>query len=145
MDEMKIAKSLIKRYKSNNPFDICGCMGIIVLTVPLVGVRGFYQHYKRNSMVYISEELNDHLRLFVCAHELGHAVMHRTSNEIFMDTRTFLKISTYERQADRFAINLLLPEDDFIEDYRECTLEQIARGYGMNQELMKYRIQQIKK
>lgn len=145
MDEMELARKLIKKFKTNNPFEICDCLDFITLSVPLVGIRGFYQYFNKNSIVYLSDTLDEHAKRFVCAHELGHGLMHRDSNEIFMDTRTFLKTSTYERQADRFAIDLILPDDDFYEDYKHLTINQIAHCFGSSEDLMAYRIGLIKK
>lgn len=144
MDKMALVKRLIKNIKTDSPFEICSCLNFIILDVPLIGIRGFYQYYNKNNIVYLSDNLEEHTKKFVCAHELGHAIMHRNTNEIFMDTRTFLKTSIYEHQADRFAIDLLLPNDDFMDGFEELSLSQIAHCYDVSEELMQYRICQIK-
>lgn len=144
MNEMVLVDNLIKKYKTNNPFELCDTLNYIVLEVPLTGVRGFYQYYKMNNLVYINLELPEQVKKFVCAHELGHSLMHRDTNTIYLDTRTYLKTSMYERQANQFAINLLFPHDDFFDDYKECTIVQTARCLEVSEELLEFRLKEIK-
>ncbi|WP_312694068.1 ImmA/IrrE family metallo-endopeptidase [Caproiciproducens sp.] len=144
MNEMALVDKLIKKYKTNNPFELCDALDYIVLQVPLTGVRGFYQYYKSNNLVYINLDLPDQVKKFVCAHEIGHALMHRNTNTIYLDTRTFLKTSVYERQANQFAINLLYPHDADFDEYRDCTISQTAKCLNVSEELLEYRLHEIK-
>jgi Zn-dependent peptidase ImmA (M78 family) len=144
MNEMALVNSLIKKYKTNNPFELCDALDYIVLEVPLTGVRGFYQYFVKNNMIYICQDLPEQVKRFVCAHELGHALMHKDTNAIYLDTRTFLKASMYERQANQFAINLLFPHDKFFNDYKECTISQTAQCLNVSEELLEYRLKEIK-
>jgi len=144
MNEMALVNRLVKKYKTNNPFELCDTLDFIVLEVPLTGVRGFYQYYNKNNIVYIDVELPDQVKKFVCAHELGHALMHRGTNTLYMDTRTFLKTSKYEKQANQFAINLSFPNDDFFEEYRDCTISQAALCLNVTEDLLEYRLKEIK-
>lgn len=144
MNEMALVDKLIKKYKTNNPFELCDDLDFMVLEVPLTGVRGFYQYYKSNNLVYINLDLPEQVKKFVCAHELGHALMHKDTNAIYLDTRTFLKTSLYERQANQFAMNLIFPQDEFFDDYKECTISQAAECLNVSEELLEYRLKEIK-
>lgn len=57
-----------------------------------------------------------------------------------MDAKTFNPHSKFERQANTFAVELLLP-DDLLREYPDCTLYQIARSIGVLEKVvgMKYR------
>ena len=144
MSKTLLVNKLINKYKTNNPFEICDALDYIVLQVSLIGVRGFYQYYDNSNIIYINLNLPEQVKKFVCAHELGHALMHKDVNAIYLDTRTFLKTSIYERQANIFAINLIYPDDSFIEEYKDCTISQAARCLNVSEELLEYRINQIK-
>ena len=144
MSKTLLVNKLIDKYKTNNPFEICDALDYIVLQVSLIGVRGFYQYYDNSNIIYINLNLPEQVKKFVCAHELGHALMHKDVNAIYLDTRTFLKTSIYERQANIFAINLILPDDNFIEEYKNCTISQAARCLNVSEELLEYRINEIK-
>lgn len=67
--------------------------------------------------------------------------MHKKINAIFLDTSTFLKTSYYEKDADTFATLLLISDDD-IKDFitYEYTTQDIARNYGISEELIKLRL-----
>ena len=129
------AVRLMKRYKSNDPFTIARLLNILLIYCPLVGLNGFYQYHKRNHIIYLSEDLGEHLARFVIAHELGHMQLHRDLNTVFMDTKTFNPHSRFERQANIFAVELLLP-DDLLREYPDCTVYQLARSVGVPEEFV---------
>ena len=139
MDIKKRADKLARFYRSRNPFEIVQGMNVILVTYPLEGVRGFYQYFQRNNIIYLDERLSDHDRKFVLAHEMGHMLLHKKSNAIFMDTRTQFNTSRYEKEADLFAMCLLLPDDILIE-YSGCGVDQMGRAFGYSERLMELRI-----
>lgn len=130
---------LVRRYKTRNPFEMVKGMNVVLVYYPLVGIRGFYQYFKRNNIIYIDEMLSDTDRKFVLAHELGHMILHKKSNAIFMDTRTCMKTSGYELEADMFAVHLLISDED-IDEYKNYTAEQISRTLGYHQKLIELRL-----
>ena len=115
--ELLLARKLSRRYHTTDPFALCDEMGILVLMVPLVDIRGFYQRRLRNRIIYIDNSLPDYLQRWVCAHELGHALMHDGTNAIYLDTHTYQVIGKYERSADRFAAALLCPDEEDLPEY----------------------------
>ena len=141
MDIRSKVKSIVKKYKTRNPCELSLGMNVILIRYPLDnGVRGFYQYFKRNNIIYVDERLPEHEQAFVLAHELGHLFLHKKTNAIFMDTRTHFVTRKYELQANEFAINLLI-SDEFLIENKECTFEQLSRLTGYSEELIKLRIQ----
>ncbi|MDY4579755.1 MAG: ImmA/IrrE family metallo-endopeptidase [Anaerobutyricum hallii] len=114
-------------------------MNAILVLCPLKGVRGFYQYFQRNNIIYIDEALSDTDKAFVLAHEIGHMLLHKKSNAIFMDTRTQFKTTRYELEADKFAMELLI-SDEFLEENSYYTVEQISRMTGYPQKLIELRL-----
>ena len=139
MNIKRLADSLVRKYKSRNPFEIISHLNVIVVFHPLHGVKGFYQYFQRNNIIYIDEALSDQEKLFVCAHELGHMLLHKKSNAIFMDSRTQLNTTKYEIEANRFAINLLISDSD-IEEHLDFTSTQLSRLFGYNKKLIELRM-----
>lgn len=139
MDIKKKADLLARRHQSRNPLEIIQGLNVILVFMPLVGVRGFYQYFQRNNIIYIDENLPYHEQLLVCAHELGHMLLHKKANAIFMDSRTFLNGSRYEQEADSFAMYLLLG-DEMLLEYQDYTVNQLSRLYGYQKELIELRI-----
>lgn len=139
MDIMQAVEKLVRTHKTRNPFEIIKGMNVILVIYPLEGVRGFYQYFQRNNIIYIDEKLSENEKLFVCAHELGHMLLHKKSNFIYMDTNTHFNTDKYENEADSFAINLLISDEDLIE-YQGYSINQISRLFGYRKELIELRI-----
>ena len=121
MDIKKIVNSLVKKHKTRNPFEIIKGLNVILVPVPLEGVRGFYQYFQRNNIIYIDDSLPE------------------KANALFMDTYTGFNTTKYEKEADLFAMELLVPDETFLE-YQEYTTEQIALALGYTEKLIKLRL-----
>ena len=115
MDIKKRANALAQKHRSRDPFEIIRGLNVIVVYAPLVGVRGFYQYFQRNNIIYIDENLPKHVQHFVFANELGHMFLHKSANAIFMDTRTQFNTQRYEIEANYFAMSLLVGDDTLAE------------------------------
>lgn len=131
--------SLVEKHKTRDPFEMILGLNVILIRCPLEGVRGFYQYFQRNNIIYIDENLTKSEQKIVCAHELGHMFMHKKANAVFMDTRTYLKTTGYENEANTFAMHLLLPDEE-LRNYRGFTLNQISCVTGYARELLELRL-----
>ena len=139
MNEKVLANKLAKKFGTRNPFEIIKGMNVILMFVDLVDVRGFYQYFQRNNIIYIDQNLSRAEQIWVCAHELAHMLLHKKANTVFMDTRTHFNTSVYEIEADKFAIELLVSDDD-LAVYKNYTVEQISRLMGYQQKIMELRL-----
>lgn len=135
MNARECAIKLMRRCNSNDPFTIARALNIILIYCHLVDLNGFYQYHKRNHIIYLSQDLDEITKGFVLAHELGHMQLHRNLNTVFMDTRTYNPHSRFERQANTFAVELLLP-DDLLRKYADCSIYQLARSVGVPEEFV---------
>ena len=142
MDSRRLALSLARRFKTRDPFRIAEELGYTIIFTPLVGVRGFYQYLKRCHIIYLDDSLDEQEARFVCAHELGHSLLHRGFNRFFMDTRTFMRTGRYEREADYFAADLLYDDSD-LQDYLELSLPTAAACLGLTESVAEYRLQGV--
>lgn len=141
MDIKKKADYLARKYQTRNPFEILQGLNAILVFVPLTGTRAFYQYFQRNNIIYINENLSRHEQLFECAHEMGHMFLHKKKNAIFMDTRTCFNANKFEIEADTFAMNLLIGDDD-LQEYPDFTAEQLSRLFGYEKRLIELRLKQ---
>lgn len=73
-----------KKCKTSNPLELAKALNIIIVHIALVEIRGFYQYYKRNHIIYLDENLNETEQTFVLAHEIGHMLMHSDQNAIYL-------------------------------------------------------------
>ncbi|MGN0335631.1 MAG: ImmA/IrrE family metallo-endopeptidase [Lachnospiraceae bacterium] len=105
-DISNIVKQITTYYQSQDPFRIAKEMGATVLYVPLKNVNGFYQRYLDQDLIYVNENLTEEEKILVCAHELGHMVLHNNVNSIFLESIKQVD-SVYELEANIFACMLL--------------------------------------
>ena len=107
----RIVNKIVSKYHSRNPVDIAQEMNIKVVYADLgENVHGFYQYYKRGMVIYINDSLDEYMQLQVLRHEIGHAVLHKKANRIFMEQATFQVVDRYENEADLFATFLAISE-----------------------------------
>lgn len=132
------ANSLARKYNSRNPLEIIKNLNVILVYYPLKDVRGFYQFFQRNNIIYIDDNLPENEQIIVCAHELGHMLLHKNSNALFMDTRTHFVTTKYENEANTFAAELLIPDEIIVEN-PDMTKIQIAHLVGYNEKIMNFK------
>lgn len=139
-----IIRKIVKKYGTNDPFELADCLGAITITAPLKdGTRGFYDYYKRNGIICIDENLSDEEARMVCAHELGHFILHRKVNSVLLKNTTLLNTNRYEIEANRFAAYLLIPEDDLIEYVKYgYSLQQLSCLFRLPESMMRLRFDQ---
>ena len=139
MDIKKLVDSLVRKHNTRNPFEIIENLNAIIVLYLLHGVRGFYQYFQQNNIIYIDKALPNREQIFVCAHELGHMLLHKQANAIFMDSKTQLNTVKYELETDRFAINLLI-SDSYISENLDFTTSQLCRLFGYSKNLIELRL-----
>lgn len=131
----KLIAKIIKKAGTNDPFVIAQTLNIVILYDDLGKIYGFYHSYKRVKMIHINNRLDEWLKRYVCAHELGHALLHPKINTAFLKKNTFYSIGKLEDQANEFAVNLLLFGKD-LEDYE--TKYDCLRENGIPLEMGKF-------
>lgn len=137
-DIRREANYYIRKFNTNNPFDIAEYLNIKLFMVPLGnGVSGYYKYMKKNRCIFIDPDIeNETYKKIVMAHELGHAILHKTENCYFINHKTLLLSSKIEKEANIFAAELLI-KDSLINDYEGFTIKQIADCTGITEELLK--------
>ena len=138
MDIREIVSTLVEKYNTRNPFEIAEYQNIEIIYSELKSVLGYYTKYRRVQSIILSNELPEHLEKYVCAHELGHAICHPDINVQWLCESMFYSKGKFERQANTFAVELLLP-DDLLREYPDQTIYQIARSVGIPEEFVDLR------
>lgn len=135
----KMVNKLIKRYETRNPFLLANMLNMVVFNVPLGDLQGCYLYLKKHRVIYINSDIEDEsIRKIVLAHEIGHALLHTKVNCCFMQNNTLLNTTKYEIEANRFAAELLVP-DEVIKDNPGMNDIQIAALTGVIPRLLKYK------
>ncbi|MBU3111002.1 ImmA/IrrE family metallo-endopeptidase [Clostridium lacusfryxellense] len=134
-----IAQHMMKKYKTNDPFELAEYLNIKIMYEDLgKHINGFYQSCPKVKIIHINNKLGSEARRIVCAHELGHAVLHSKVNIIFVQKHTFCDKGKFERQAIIFAAELLIPNGLLLE-HPDYSIDQIAALHNISLELLKHK------
>ena len=74
------AAALAAKHGTTDPFRLCALSGVVVRTRPMGtgpgAIKGFLFTGSRIRVIVLNDDLAEPVRRVVCAHELGHAVLH---------------------------------------------------------------------
>ena len=108
-------RRVVNCYGTSNPEELIHAMGIKLGYLPndtdIDKLKGCYGMVDGEKVILIHPDLDDMERKVVCAHELNHAILHPTTNALFLTTYTFVRLGTLELEADIGASELLISDD----------------------------------
>lgn len=140
MDIKSIVESTICKYKTRSPHELADAMDIHIIRYDLGVLRGYYFKKFRVKQIMLNSNLSRKEEEFVLAHEIGHSILHPDVNALFLQEKTFLSKAKYEQEANKFAVELLIPNEIILENW-QYTTGQFARLTGYSEELIKLRLQ----
>jgi len=123
MSLYKKARELAKSGKK--PLEIAKDLGIEVLFVPFQKIKGLAMSLGTKKIIIIDNGLSEAEQQFVCGHEIGHFLLHPSTNFVFILHNTFT-YSKQEYQANRFSCELIIGEK--AEEYKYIITEAAAAG-----------------
>ncbi len=143
MDRIKkITQAITQKYGTNSPFELCDLLGVQVVYTELpLKVKGFCIRLLQNHVIVLNQDLTMQESRVVCAHELGHYLLHGNMNALEIEENTNLCLPRYEREADYFAACLLLQEECLQEQgpFDVMTVEHVATMSGVPEDLVRLR------
>lgn len=142
MDGKALAARLSKKYETRDPFRLADELGFIVVSAPLVDMRGFQQRIKRQNIIYINSDLDAQQQDLVCGHEMSHHFMHRGLNRIFMNLNTQFVTQKFENEANLFSLELIYPDED-LQPFLSRSITDAAAYMGVSVQLATWRMQTV--
>ena len=138
MDIKNIVDLLCRKYKTRNPYTLASELGIIVqYGEKMDKVRGFYLYDSGIKLICLGNNLPNCTERFVLSHEIGHAILHKQSSAPFLQS-TFLSVDKMEREANKFAVELIITDED-LQEHWEYTIDEWAMYYGLPREIIELR------
>lgn len=122
------ANSIYKKYETRDPFKIAKRMGIhMIYRDDFTSLYGMYAFVLKNRFIFINSNISKEKQKIVCAHELGHDILHKdiAKKQVLQEFALYDMQMRTEYEANVFAANLLIDEDDMF----DC----IASGYDSMQ------------
>ena len=146
-----ISSKLISRYGTRDPFRLCREKGIeVMFRDDFTGQKGAFSLMLNVPFIFINNNLSDEMKRIVCAHELGHAMLHRKlcrqrKNQTIYEYEIFDIRSSTEYEANIFAANLLIDERE-MNEYMSYGYDivQTARAMNLNVNLLLIKLHEMK-
>lgn len=141
------AESLIKKYDTRDPFELCKAVGVYVVFADLGSLKGMYKYLKKNRFAVINENLDPETKRLVCAHELGHDQLHQeiAKHICLQEFALYDMKNRPEYEANLFAAEILLPDDQILAHaYKGYDIEQIAKELSININLVALKVSSMK-
>lgn len=139
------------RYAETDPFKLCDEIGIVTLFAPMgeasSACKGFFLTQSRIRSITINSNLSADFQRIICAHELGHAMLHRDKSGVnaFHDFSFFDGADRLEYEANIFAAELLLPDDEVLKILNEdVSFFQAAAKLYVPAELLDFKFRTLK-
>lgn len=132
-----IVNSVCCKFDTRNPIELADCLDIRINYCELGSIRGFFVLKNRIKQVFLNYNLSDYERRFVLSHEIGHSLLHPDQNTLFLQN-TFFSADRLEIEANRFAIELIMSDED-IQEHWEYTLNEWSMFYGLPPEIIELR------
>ncbi|MFC4387483.1 ImmA/IrrE family metallo-endopeptidase [Gracilibacillus marinus] len=128
----KKVEQLVKKYNTNDPFELADKLHINIVFEPLGSIQGYYSRSHRTKVIHINDTLSPKKRLFTCSHEMGHAILHPNENTSFLKSQTLFSTDKLEQEANLFALELLLSREVF----QPITVAEAKEEYGIPEQLL---------
>lgn len=137
-----IINELLKKYGTNNPFELCTYLDIHIVKEDLgKQIYGYLQRLDDNLVIiHINNTIPYHLQKYSCAHELGHALLQPDLSIGFFIENPLLVKNKAEIEADKFAAELLIQKEDIDDHFlKNMSLDQVSSFLGLPRELVEYK------
>ena len=137
---IRCARRVLKRCRSRDPMRIAEEMSIeVLLRSDFVSQKGAFCVVLGQSFIILNDKLCESELKLVCAHELGHALLHKAAAEqgVLCEYDLFNMATSMEYEANVFASELLIDEQEMHELLDAgCDIYNAARSLDVNVNLL---------
>ncbi len=138
-----LADALNAEYGGRDVYATAENSGIILWFRKLGNLKGFYMRENGQRYIIINKALDSAMQKTVCAHELGHDNLHRELSEAgIRDTTMFLDSNRTEREANLFAAELLISDDELLSELEyNPGIEALSYTFDVPPEVIRYKLE----
>ena len=116
-----LTNDLIDRHQTRDPFELCDFLGIKYFFKDIGSLQGMFTFLCEKPVIFISNRLDTYQQRQVCAHELGHALLHTSiAKERFLQEFELYNMNdVVEYEANAFSSFLLIDFDEAEELFKD--------------------------
>ena len=145
------AQRVMEKYGEREPARLAPAMGVIVrreaMGTSKNSCKGFFLCQSRIRLITVNSELPKEVERIILAHELGHAVLHHESakNSAFGDFSLYEETARFEYEANLFAAEILMDDEDTIEAITEAdSFFSAAKSLDVPPEMLDFKLRLLK-
>ncbi|MGN1339591.1 MAG: ImmA/IrrE family metallo-endopeptidase [Oscillospiraceae bacterium] len=140
---ISLAREIRREYGGRDIFATAENSGAVVWLRELGGLKGFYICENGRRYIVVNRALKPLLRRTVCAHELGHDLLHRElSAGGIRENTLFLSTNKTEREANLFATEMLLTDRETLSVLEYARdIDSAADELGVLPEILGYKLE----
>jgi len=147
-----IVAKLKRKYGDLTPEEMCDMLGIDVKYMPMGkrkrDCKGFFIRQSRIRKIVINSCLPRRIQRIILLHELAHAVLHgnESTEAMFHDFAVFDEAVIYEYEANMFAAEDALPDEDVLEALNDdASFFSAAKRLCVPPELLDFKFRILKR
>jgi len=109
-------------------------------------IKGFFLECRRIKTITLNSDMPSVIQRIILTHELGHAVLHKNSGiHAFHEVSLFDDSSVFEKEANLFAAEFLLKDEDVLETLNaDTTFFSAASRLMVPMELLDFKFRVMK-
>lgn len=140
---IEIVNGLIEVYRTRNVYKLLNLLEISLIRkqLPKNKKGRFLRDMLGNEIIFISNDLANEEEKMVIAHELGHLILHTHLSTSYYTENILLNRDKLEIQANKFAAELLIPDDVDISEGE--TVQQLACRLEVSEDLIKLKFKDV--
>ena len=142
---ISVADDVIRHTMSRDPFKICRELDIKIRYHELGSIKAYYFCQSRRKNIVINSSADENIKKVLCAHEVGHAILHDgiVRDGAFHEITLFDATTPTEYEANLFAAELLIRDEDILEAENNSVFH-IASNLRVPKELVDFKCRIMK-
>ena len=141
--------SLTKKFSTRDPFEMCKYMDIKIRYADLGHlIKAYYFYQSRIKNIVLNSRSGEIVQRVLCAHELGHAILHGDLATMrgFQELELFDSMVPTEYEANLFAAELIISDEKVINllNDTEKTFFSISNELYVPSELLDFKFRILK-
>ncbi len=143
----ELVDQLVAEHHERDPFLLCKLLDIEILSYDFSnGIKGYLFSHSGAKVIVINENLPRFMKRLICAHELGHALLHEDLADFkAVDFSVYDVSAKPELEANLFAGELLLSDEDVLDlmpDYDNYF--SLAGALKVSPELLDFKVRMMR-
>ena len=145
----RIAQKIVQKTGTRDPFAAAKFCGVEIMRADyFTKLLGMYMICLQHRVIFLNTKADLFLQRTVCAHELGHDMLHRAQarSHALCELTLFREKTVMEYQANAFAAHFLIDTQESLEA-AQCgmCISQMAGMFGVEEELVLIKLQELQR